>query len=536
MIRIQQLKMPLAHSEEDLLKKTAKKLKIQGREILSLQIIRQSIDARQKPDLKYVYTIDIEIENEGKILKKVNDKNIMLTKKQKYYFPAPGQKQLTHRPVIIGSGPAGLFCAYMLASNGYNPIIIERGDDANTRKEKVDNFWKYGILDTESNVQFGEGGAGTFSDGKLNTSVKDPAGRNHRVLELLVEAGAPAEILYQQKPHLGTDLLIDVIQTLRAQITDMGGEFHFRSQLTEIETVGNTIKAIKLKDGSVRAVDVLVCAIGHSARDTFEMLHGAGVSMSAKAFAVGVRIEHPQSMINQSQYGLSEVKELGAASYKLTHQLPSGRGIYSFCMCPGGYVVNASSEEQQLAVNGMSYHGRNSANANSAMIVTITPNDYSSYAGIDTPEALSGIAYQRHLEKAAFSLADGKVPIQLFEDFAKNQTSKNLGDIHPCTKGEWEFANLRQCLPESISSALQEGITKLNHKISGFARPDCILSGVESRTSSPVRIFRTDEFEGNIKGFYPCGEGAGYAGGITSAAIDGIKIAEAIGRVYKNII
>lgn len=536
MIRIQQLKMPLRHDDAALLQKVKKILRIRDTDIISWKITRQSVDARKKPVLQYVYTIDLKVKQERNVLGKVCNKNVMSINEVKYQFPDAGAQELRNRPVVVGSGPAGLFCAYMLAKYGYHPLVIERGDEAQVRKAKVDDFWAGNSLDPQSNVQFGEGGAGTFSDGKLNTSVKDPFGRNRKVLEIFVEAGAPAEILYQQKPHLGTDLLIQIVQTIRRQIEDMGGEFRFRSQMTDLRIENQSITGVEFSDGSFTPTQVVVCATGHSARDTYEMLYRKGISMSSKAFAVGVRIEHLQTMINQSQYGQVNVPELGAANYKLTQQLSSGRGLYSFCMCPGGYVVNASSETESLAINGMSYHGRNSMNANSAMIVTISPQDYMAYQEEGRGAVLSGIDFQRHLEKKAFSLEKGNIPVQLFGDFVKKKGSISLGNIHPCMKGAWSLSNLHECLPEFLCQALVEGITKLDKKISGFAGYDTLISGVESRSSSPIRMHRDASMEGSIRGFYPCGEGAGYAGGITSAAIDGIKTAEAIRSKTKEII
>lgn len=533
MIRIQQLKMPINHTEDELLGKIAKTLRLPQQQIVSWKIIRRSLDARRKPELNFVYTVDVATQKERQILKKVYNKNIMLSSDQSYRFPEAGATLLKTRPVIAGCGPAGLICAYMLAKYGYRPLVIERGDDALTRIQKVDQFWTDGTLDSESNVQFGEGGAGTFSDGKLNTMVKDPLGRNHKVLELLVEAGAPAEILYQQKPHLGTDQLIRIVQNLRRQIIDMGGEIRFRCRLNDITAADRQLTGISCSQEQHLETQILVCAIGHSARDTFTMLHQRGLAMSPKAFAVGVRIEHSQKMINRIQYGRERCDELGAASYKLTHQLPDGHGIYTFCMCPGGYVVNASSEPGALAVNGMSYHGRAGANANSAVVVTVSPQDYAAYAPAAVPVELSGIAFQRYLEKAVYRLESGLIPVQRFGDFMSGQNSTALGSVTPAIKGRWQLSNLHQCLPEPICRSLITGVHAFNNKIPGFADPDCLLSAVESRTSSPVRIERDEFFEANIKGFYPCGEGAGYAGGITSAAIDGLKTAEAIRRKYK---
>ena len=535
MIRIQQLKLPITHTEEELLAGVSKKLKIAKKDIISWEIIRQSVDARRKPSLFYVYTIDVKIENEARVFKKINDKNIMLTTIQKYQFPPMGEQQLDKRPIIVGAGPAGLFCAYMLAKAGFKPLILERGDEARVRQGKIEKFWETGILDVNSNVQFGEGGAGTFSDGKLNTSVKDASCRNRKVLEILVEAGAPAEILYQQKPHLGTDLLVEIVETLRKQIISMGGEFRFQSCVTDILIEKGIVVGITVNDKENIETQIIVCATGHSARDTFAILHQRGLDMSAKSFAVGVRIEHLQTMINKSQYGQEEVAELGAANYKLTHQTKTGRGVYSFCMCPGGYVVNASSELGRLAINGMSYQARGSRNANSAVVVTVSPDDYEAYEHESGAKALRGIAFQAQLEECAYKLCEGSIPIQRFADFKAKQASQSLGRITPCIKGQYKPANIHDCLPPFVGDSIIDGIMGFNSKIRGFADDDAILSGIESRTSSPVRINRDEHLQANIKGFYPCGEGAGYAGGITSAAIDGIKIAEEIHKGYKNL-
>jgi len=536
MIRIQQLKMPITHSEEELLAKVSKQLRVSKEQLEKWQIVRQSVDARKKPELFYVYTIDVAVANEKDIMKRIRNNNITLAKKTKYKLPPMGEQPLKRRPIIIGAGPAGLFCAYMLALSGFKPLVLERGDEACVRKEKIEKFWETGILDDNSNVQFGEGGAGTFSDGKLNTTVKDAFGRNHKVLEILVAAGAAPEILYQQKPHLGTDILIGIVETLRKQIIDMGGEFRFQSQVTDLVINNGAMTSVCLNDKECEAAEVVVCAIGHSARDTFSLLHEHNIAMTAKSFAMGVRIEHPQAMINDSQYGCEEVPLLGAANYKLTYQSQSGRGVYSFCMCPGGYVVNASSKQGQLAINGMSYQSRNSANANSALVVTVTPEDYATYQVPSGAKALQGLAFQEALETKVFNLCDGKIPVQRLGDFRLKQPSQALGTIKPCIKGAFKLGNLYECLPTYISDAIIEGIDAFERKIRGFAQDDALLSGIESRTSSPVRILRNDNLESNINGLYPCGEGAGYAGGITSAAIDGIKVAEEIHKRYKNLI
>ncbi|MGI6070622.1 MAG: NAD(P)/FAD-dependent oxidoreductase [Blautia sp.] len=526
MIRISQLKLPIAHTEEELRQKIAKSLRLKETNNFTYEILRRSVDARHKQDKKFVYTVNVKTAGEAKIVKKVHDNNIMLTKEAKYRFPALGCVPLKHQPIIAGSGPAGLFCAYYLAKAGYRPIVVERGETAQSRQKKVEQFWKTGKLDPDSNVQFGEGGAGTFSDGKLNTLVKDPAGRNREVLKRFVEAGAPKEILYDHKPHLGTDLLVLLVENLRSQIEAMGGSFLFNTQVTDLIIEENRITAVELNRTKILPADVFIPAIGHSARDTFAMFQKRGVFMEPKSFAVGLRIEHPQKMINQAMYGEESNEVLGAAPYKVTHKLENGRGVYSFCMCPGGYVVNASSEEGMLAVNGMSYQARDGENANSALIVTVSPEDF--------PEKgpLGGIAYQRNLERAAYTLGGGKIPVQLYGDFCKHQTSTALGEVHPQLKGDWTFANLREILPAYIGDSIEEGVAAFGKKIPGFDRQDGVLSGIESRTSSPVRICRNENLESNITGIYPCGEGAGYAGGITSAAMDGIKTAEAVARRF----
>lgn len=525
MIRISQLKLPITHTESELKKKIAKTLRC-GEKSFSYEIIRQSLDARHKEDKKFVYTIEVSIENEKKILQKVHNNNIMSTNKKEYVFPKAGNRELSHRTVIVGSGPAGIFCAWYLARAGYRPLVLERGEEAEKRRETVDRFWKNGVLDPESNVQFGEGGAGTFSDGKLNTLVKDSFGRNREVLKRFVEAGADPEILYQHKPHLGTDVLVDIVQTLRRQIEEMGGSFRFRSKVTDLKIENGRLTGVEIDHKELLPAEICVLAIGHSARDTFFMLKDRGLTMEPKAFAVGLRVEHPQTLINEDLYGEKENRILGAASYKVTHTCRNGRGVYSFCMCPGGYVVNASSEEGQLAVNGMSYQARDGKNANSAVIVTVTPEDFPQEG------PLGGIAFQRELEKKAWQLGQGKVPVQLFGDYCGHKPSQSLGEVTPCIRGEYVLSDVRSILPKEIGDSIEEGIHAFGKKLPGFDREDALLSGIESRTSSPVRLVRDREGLSNISGVYPCGEGAGYAGGITSAAMDGIKTAECIASAY----
>ena len=416
----------------------------------------------------------------------------------------------------------------MLAQAGFAPILLERGEAVEERQKKVDHFWTTGELDTQSNVQFGEGGAGTFSDGKLNTLVKDNHGRSRFVLKTFVEFGANDDILYESKPHIGTDILVDVVRNMRNEIIQMGGDIRFNSQVTDLRITDGEVSAVEVNHEQWIDTKAVVLAIGHSARDTFQMLLDRQIPMRSKAFAVGVRVDHPQSLINENQYGKDCPDSLPAAAYKLTRKVADDRGVYSFCMCPGGYVVNASSEDEMTAVNGMSYNARAGENANSAMIISVRPEDFGS------EEPLAGVEFQRKLERAAYREGKGKIPVQLFGDFCKNQVSTALGDIRPNTKGEWTFGNVRSIFPEHLSAGLEEGIKGCEKLIPGFSREDALLLGVESRTSSPVRIERdNDHLQSEITGIYPCGEGAGYAGGIMSAAMDGIKVAEAIALKFK---
>lgn len=542
-------------------KKAAGVLRIPEADILGMEVVRRSIDARKKPEIFYIYTVDIAVRREEKVLRGFRGKENQVSRAPKFTYRFPGPEDYVRgvrypSPVIAGAGPGGLFCGYFLALHGYRPILLERGKCVEERQRDVEAFWAGGSLNPESNVQFGEGGAGAFSDGKLNTMVKDKEGRIRVVLETLVKFGAGKNILYDAKPHMGTDVLCGVVRAMREEIIRLGGQVRFESKVTDICAEEGRVTGVIVNGGEKLACEQLVLAIGHSARDTFSMLSDKKVPMEAKAFAVGLRVEHPQSVINLSQYGMAEPGELGAAPYKVTARAKNGRGVYSFCMCPGGYVVNASSEEGRLAVNGMSYSGRDGKNANSAIIVTVTPEDF----GSEGP--LAGIAFQRQLEEKAYTLGQGKIPVQRYEDFkrrveqesgetgnstgsdectARNGEDKGkfagqkewkqkdeTGKILPQTMGRYQWADVSRILPRACNQAIVEGMEAFGRQIAGFDRPDACLSGVESRTSSPVRILRDDTLQSQLKGLYPCGEGAGYAGGIVSAAADGIRVAEAV--------
>ena len=539
MLKIDNIKLPVDHGPsalEDKVKKLLGPERHSGtgdQPRFSFRIIKRSIDARRKPELFYVYSLAVSIDrkSEVNILRRSKGKNISIYDPIVYKSPGPlGDKELNGRPVIVGAGPAGLFCAYELSRMGYEPLVIERGEPVDERVKSVEAFWAGGSLKPDSNVQFGEGGAGTFSDGKLNTGVNDKMGRNKYVLDTFISFGASEEIAYDAKPHIGTDVLRNVVRNMREAIREMGGEFLFNTRLTDIDKGENGNILIRtLSEGRPGSINsgCLVLAIGHSARDTFEMLKEKEIRMEGKAFAVGLRIQHPQNMINISQYGSPDEEYTGPASYKLTHRTKEGRNVYSFCMCPGGYVVNASSEPGRLAVNGMSYSGRKSLNANSAIIVSVDRDDFGS------GDVLAGMEFQRRLEERAYKLGGGAVPIQTYKDFKDNTQNGLPGGMTPEIKGEYRAANLRDLLPDNINEAIIESIDKFGYTIEGFDREDAILAGVESRTSSPVRILRDEAFEGSIEGLYPCGEGAGYAGGITSAAMDGIRVAEAIMKKYR---
>lgn len=504
--------------------KLCKLLHCKAEDILQYEIVKRSIDARKKQEICYNYCVEVSLnkKREKRILVKGKQNQITAAKKIIYNPQITGEETLHNPPVIVGFGPAGMYCALMLARAGYRPIVIEQGSCVEKRRKDVENFWEGDLLKPFSNVQFGEGGAGTFSDGKLNTMVKDNTGRNHKVLEIFVEHGAPKEILYMQKPHIGTDLLCDIVRSIREEIIRLGGEVHFDSQVTNLRIdEQKTITGVEINHKTWLDTQIAVLAIGHSARETFSMLYERGISMEQKPFAIGVRIEHKQSMIDKAQYGeLQGI--LPAADYKLTYQAENGRSAFSFCMCPGGFVVNASSEPKALVVNGMSNYKRNEENANSALVVNVIPEDF------ESKHVLAGVEFQRKWERLAYEIGKGKIPTQLWKDFRDKKESTEYGEITPCHKGINCFGNLWDCLPEFVCETLQFSIPYFGKKIAGYNREDSILSGVETRTSSPIRILRNGEFESNISGLYPCGEGAGYAGGITSAAMDGLRIYEAI--------
>lgn len=527
MIRVQDIKLTLEEDKTQLPYKIAKKLRIKPEDITYYTIYKEAIDARQKKAIKLIYTVDIKTPKEAQLLKQYPQ----LKMTDLPYQPPQKGKGIIKRPVVVGSGPCGLFAALLLAEQGFKPIILERGKCVEERLKDVKRFWNEGILDPKSNVQFGEGGAGTFSDGKLTTQIKNK--RCRKVLEEMVQAGANAEILYKNKPHVGTDVLQRVVSNLRQKIIDLGGTFYFETQLTDIEIEDQALKAVILNHKEKLETNHCILAIGHSARDTFEMLYQKQLAMEQKAFSIGMRIEHLQEWINIAQYGEENAQhpKLGAAEYKLVHHCKNGRSVYSFCMCPGGYVIASASEEGHVVTNGMSEQARDSRNANSAILVNIMPSDFKD------KHPLAGIALQRHFEALAFQLGHKtyKAPVQRLEDFYQNQTTTALGVVKPTYQPGVVYSNLREALPRFMSEAIHEAMQAFGKKLHNFDHPDALWTGFETRSSSPVRLIRNKQYESSIKGLYPAGEGAGYAGGITSAAVDGIQVAEYLISQYGGV-
>ncbi|MHB1676386.1 MAG: NAD(P)/FAD-dependent oxidoreductase [Sulfuriferula sp.] len=527
MLRITEIKLPLDHAPADLLAAICKCLAVNSAAVISHTVIRRGQDARKRPLIQFVYTADVRVEHEAAVLAKLShDKRVSLAPDTDYHFVAQAPAQLISRPVVIGFGPAGMFAGLVLAQMGFRPIILERGKAVRERTQDTWGLWRKRQLDPESNVQFGEGGAGTFSDGKLYSQIKDPKHYGRKVIAEFIKAGAPPEIAYVSKPHIGTFRLVGIVEKLRATIESLGGEIRFQSRVADIIREGSAIRGVILADSEQLLTEQVVLAVGHSARDTFEMLAQQGVYMEAKPFSVGFRIEHPQQLIDRCRFGdAAGHPELGAADYKLVHHASNGRAVYSFCMCPGGTVVAATSEIGRVVTNGMSQYSRNERNANSAIVVNITPQDYP-----DHP--LAGIAFQRQWESRAFELGGGNynAPGQLLGDFLADRPSARLGSVLPSYTPGVTLGDLSTALPAYVITAMREALPEFDKQIKGFALYDAVLTGVETRTSSPVRIKRNDDdFQSvNTRGLYPAGEGAGYAGGILSAAIDGIKVAEAL--------
>jgi uncharacterized FAD-dependent dehydrogenase len=527
MLRLNEIKLPLDHDDGALERAVIAKLGIRPDELVETRIFRQAVDARKKGAIHLVYTVDVALKNEQRFLRGRKSKAIIPTPDLTYHEVVAGGEKLSASPIVVGSGPAGLFAALLLARQGYRPIILERGKPVDERYRDVELFWSVGKLSADSNLHFGEGGAGTFSDGKLTTLIHDP--RCRKVLEEFVAAGAHADILYLGKPHLGSDRLPAIVKNIRQTIIGLGGEVRFNSCVDDLLIKDQKIAAVAIAGQGSLEAPVVILAPGNSARDTFAMLYESGVELQAKPFSLGVRIEHPQRLIDEAQYGSDAGHpRLGAADYKLVFHAPSGRSAYTFCMCPGGLVVAAATEADGLATNGMSLFRRDGANANSALLVGVAPSDF----GSDHP--LAGVEFQRTWERKAFALG-GKnyfAPLQLVGDFLAKRPSTALGSIEPTYRPGWRLTQLADCLPDYVAETLRQALPFFERRLPGFSRPDAVLTGVETRSSSPLRIVRDESFESNIRGLYPAGEGAGYAGGIMSSAVDGVRAAEALIKKY----
>ena len=533
MIRITELRLPIEHPPEAIEQAIVKRLKVDSKDLIATTIFKRSYDARKNVALAFIYTVDVSVKNEETILKRfTNDPNIRISPDTRYRFVAQAPNTLDTsfiRPVVIGFGPCGIFAALLLAQMGLKPIVLERGKPVRERTQDTWGLWRKNVLNPESNVQFGEGGAGTFSDGKLWSQIKDPKFYGRKVLHEFVNAGAPTEILYVAKPHIGTFRLVGVVEKMREEIIRLGGEIRFSQKVIGFDIKDEAIKAIKIEGHADLSANHVVLALGHSARDTFQALHDAGVYMEAKPFSVGFRIEHPQSLIDKARLGPHAGNTLiGAADYKLVHHAKNGRSVYSFCMCPGGTVVAATSEPNRVVTNGMSQYSRNERNANAGIVVGITPDDYPG-------DPMAGIAFQRALESKAYELGGStyEAPGQLVGDFLEGKPSTEFRSVLPSYKPGVHLTDLAESLPAYAIEAIREAIPAFEKQIPGFSMKDAVLTGVETRTSSPLRITRGPNFQSlNIKGLYPAGEGAGYAGGIMSAGVDGIKVAEAVALDY----
>ncbi len=508
--------------------KIASFLRISPQEIREFSLVKQSVDARKKQDIRYKYTLSLSLHSEKKESQLLKHSNRQISRPQIQDYEFPKIQQKPSAPVVVGMGPGGLFCALMLARGGCPPVVLERGKPVEQRLVDVEHFWQGGTLDENSNVQFGEGGAGAFSDGKLTTGTNDP--RNQALFQILVEKGAPPDILYSHKPHIGTDVLYTVLQNIRKELISLGCDLRFSQEMTGLEIRGDRVVGLKVRsekgEYSLKASHV-VCALGHSARDTFQTLFQENIPLEPKSFAIGVRIEHLQKDIGMAQYG-SDYHKLPPTEYKLACHLPSGRSLFSFCVCPGGVVVNASSAPGQMVTNGMSYRNRSLENINGGLLVGVNPQDFHGYDQFHGDHPLAGMYFQEFWEKMAFTKGQGKATCQRVEDFLHGQATKSCGTIAPSIETGVHYGSVADCLPPEISKAMAEGLPHLGNKVRGFDCPDALLTGIETRSSSPLRILRNAQFQSTLQGFYPCGEGAGYAGGIVSAAVDGIKIAEAM--------